>query len=113
MINKPELYLKAAQWAKIGMWKLDLLANQIYWDSVSKEIFEVPQDFIPTYGNGINTYIEGENKARIKFLFEKAVNEKISFEDKFQITTAKNNIKHIECICQVESIDGKATRLLG
>ncbi|MFV8342792.1 PAS domain S-box protein [Flavobacterium sp. XS2P39] len=113
MINKPELYLKAAQSAKIGVWKLDLLANQIYWDSVSKEIFEVPQDFIPTYGNGINTYIEGENKARIKFLFEKAVNEKISFEDKFQITTAKNNIKHIECICQVESIDGKATRLLG
>ncbi|MFV5701090.1 PAS domain S-box protein [Flavobacterium sp. XS2P12] len=113
MTNKPELYIKAAQSAKIGVWKLNLLTNQVYWDSVTKDILEVTQDFIPINGNGINFYTEGKNRDKIKFLIEKAINDGISFEDKFQIITAKNNIKYIECICQVESIDGKATQLLG
>ncbi|MFV5685573.1 PAS domain S-box protein [Flavobacterium sp. GB2R13] len=113
MTNMPELYLKAAQSAKIGVWKLNLLTDNVYWDSVTKDILEVPEDFKPINGNGINFYKEGENRDKIRLLIDKAINEGISFEDKFQIITAKNNIKYIECICQVELIDGKTTQLLG
>ena len=42
-----------------------------------------------------------------------AISKGIPFDDKFQITTAKNNIKYIECICQIEMIDGKPLHLLG
>jgi PAS domain S-box-containing protein len=42
-----------------------------------------------------------------------AISKGIPFDDKFQITTAKNNIKYIECICQIEMIDGKPAHLLG
>ena len=113
MINNPELYLKAAQSANIGVWKCNLLTNEVYWDTVTKDILEVPQDFNPISGDGINFYTEGENRDKIKFLMEKAINDGISFEDKFQITTAKNNIRYVECICQVEFVGGKATQLLG
>ena len=64
-------------------------------------------------GNGINFYTEGENRDKIKKHIETAISEGISFEDKFQITTAKNNVKHVECICQVEFKNGKPTQLLG
>ncbi|MFV8345343.1 PAS domain S-box protein [Flavobacterium sp. ZB4P13] len=113
MTDKLELYFKAAQSAKIGIWKMNLQTNDVYWDAVTKCILEVPEDFEPVNGNGINFYTIGENRDRIKVLIERAINEGIPFDDKFQITTAKNNIKYIECICQVETIDGKPANLLG
>ena len=113
MTDKLELYFKAAQSAKIGIWKMNLLTQDIFWDAVTKCILEVTEDFEPVNGNGINFYPEGENRDRIKFLIERAANEGISFDDKFQIITAKNNIKYIECICQVEVVDGKPINLLG
>ena len=113
MTDKLDLYFKAAQSAKIGIWKMNLLTNHIFWDAVTKCILEVSNDFEPVNGSGINFYTEGENRDRIKSRMESAMHQGISFEDKFQITTAKNNIRFIECICQVEIIDGKPVNLLG
>ena len=113
MTDKLDLYFKAAQSAKIGIWKMNLLTNHIFWDAVTKCILEVSDDFEPVTGSGINFYTEGENRDRIKSRIESAIHEGISFEDKFQITTAKNNIRFIQCICQVEIIDGKPVNLLG
>ena len=113
MTDKLELYFKAAQSAKIGIWKMNLETNHIFWDSVTKCILEVPEDFEPLFGSGINFYSAGANRERITMLIEKAMSQGISFEDKFEITTAKNNIKYVECICQVEFVDGKPLNLLG
>jgi PAS domain S-box-containing protein len=92
---------------------MNVETQHVTCDAVTKYILEVPEDFKPVNGNEINFYTEGENRNRIKMLIERAVNEGISFDEKFQITTAKNNIKYIECICQVEIIDGKPMNLLG
>ena len=92
---------------------MNLLTNHIFWDAVTKCILEVSDDFEPVNGSGINFYTVGENRDRIKSRIESAIQEGISFDDKFQITTAKNNIRYIECICQVEIIDGKPVNLLG
>lgn len=113
MTDKLDLYFKAAQSAKIGIWKMNLLTNHIFWDAVTKCILEVSDDFEPVNDSGINFYTVGENRDRIKSRIESAIQEGISFDDKFQITTAKNNIRYIECICQVEIIDGKPVNLLG
>ena len=47
MKNTLELYFKAAQSAKIGIWKMNLETNLVYWDAVTKRILEVPNDFNP------------------------------------------------------------------
>ena len=47
MTDKLELYFKAAQSAKIGIWKLDLHTNHVFWDTVTKSILEVSEDFEP------------------------------------------------------------------
>lgn len=113
MTNKPDLYFNAAQSAKIGIWKMNVDTEHIFWDAVTKDILEVPEDYKPLNGSGINFYTIGENRDRIKTLMEKAMFEGISFNDKFQITTAKNNIKYIECICQVEFTNGTPSILSG
>jgi PAS domain S-box-containing protein len=92
---------------------MNLETNHIFWDMVTKRILEVSDDFEPVYGSGISFYTAGTNRERITMLIDKAINEGISFEEKFEITTAKNNIKYVECICQVEFVDGKPCNLLG
>ena len=114
MTDKLELYFKAAQSAKIGIWKINLETNHVFWDSVTKCILEVGEEFEPVYGNALNFYTEGESRDRIKSMVCGAITEGISFDEKFQITTAKNNIKFIECICLVEkNSEGVPTNLLG
>ena len=113
MTNKLDLYFNAAQSAKIGIWKMNVDTEYIFWDAVTKDILEVPEDYKPLNGSEINFFNIGENRDRIKKLMQKAMCEGISFDDKFQITTAKNNIKYIECICQVEFTNGTASHLLG
>lgn len=113
MTDKLDHYFKAAQSAKIGIWKMNLLTDHVFWDAVTKCILEVPDDYEPVNGSGINFYTAGENRDRIKSRIESAIHEGISFDDKFQITTAKNNIRYIECICQVEIVDGKPVNLFG
>ncbi len=79
MTDKLELYFKAAQSAKIGIWKMNLETNHIFWDMVTKCILEVSDDFEPVYGSGINFYTPGPNRERIAMLVEKASSEGISF----------------------------------
>ncbi|WP_413997701.1 PAS domain S-box protein [Flavobacterium sp. W1B] len=113
MSNKLKLYLNAAKSAKIGIWELNLKKGSLYWDAVTRCILEVPEDFMPVQGSSIRFYTEGENRNRIKFLLDQAINEGIPFNDKFQITTDNNTIKYVECICQVAFKKGKPRRLLG
>ncbi|WP_367752014.1 PAS domain S-box protein [Flavobacterium sp. WC2430] len=113
MTNKHDIYIKAAESAKIGIWESNLESNSVYWDSITKCILEVPEDFQPINGDGIKFYSPGENRERIVALIEKAISDGISFNDKFQITTAKNNIKYVECICRTELKNNKVIRLLG
>lgn len=112
-MTKHKIYIEAAETAKIGIWESNLETDTVYWDSITKCILEVPKDFVPINGSGINFYTEGKNREKIRSLIQKATDHGISFIDKFQITTAKNNIKYVECICQVEVVDNKVTRLLG
>lgn len=113
MKNNQDIYIKAAEAAKIGIWESNLETNSIYWDSITKCILEVAEEFQPVYGDGINFYSPGKNREKITALLEKAIKTGSPFNDKFQITTAKNKIKYVECICRTEILNGKVVRLLG
>ncbi|UQD57427.1 PAS domain-containing sensor histidine kinase [Flavobacterium sp. K5-23] len=113
MTNKHEIYINAAKTAKIGIWEVNLETDQVYWDTVTKCILEVSEDFKPFRGYANNFFPEGEIREQFKMHIKKAIEEGISFEEKFQIITAKDNIKYVKCICRVEFKDTKATRIFG
>lgn len=113
MTNKLELYFKAAQSAKIGIWQMNLQTNSLYWDAVTKCIFEISEDLDPTIESAIDFFTKGESRDKVIRLFNAAIDEGVSYNDQFQITTAKNKTKYVESICQIEFYDGKPIRLLG
>ncbi|MFA9192284.1 PAS domain S-box protein [Flavobacterium sp. FZUC8N2.13] len=97
---------------EIGIWDVNLKTNTIFWDSKTKEIFEVSDSFIPDFKN-TSAFINRKNLIQLKTLIQKAAKNRIPIHGKFQITTAKKAIKFIECICQVDLIDNKHNRIYG
>jgi PAS domain S-box-containing protein len=113
MTNKHEIYINVAETAKIGIWEVNIETDQVYWDTVTKSILEIPENFKPYKGYADQFFPEGVIRDRYQLLIKRAKKEGISFEEKFQITTAKNNIKYVECICWVEFTNNTATRIFG
>lgn len=113
MTDKLEFNSIAEESTKIGIWELNVETNILYWDAVTRYIHEVSDDFIPKIESVFDFYAEGKCRDKIKRLTEKAILEGISFNDKFQIITAKNNIKYVESIGHIVFKDGKPSRLSG
>ncbi|CAN1510019.1 VicK Signal transduction histidine kinase [Flavobacteriaceae bacterium] len=94
-------YIEAAKYAKIGLWEINILTKEVYWDDVTKSIHEVDHDFVPTIENGIQFYHEGPIRKKIKKLLENAIQKGIPFKETFEINTAKKNNRFVEISGQI------------
>jgi hypothetical protein len=65
--------VKAASSAKIGIWKIDIKANAVYWDAVTKSILEVSKDFETIRGHAINFFSAGEIRMRFEIIIKKVI----------------------------------------
>lgn len=108
MINN---YIIAPEASTTGIWEINLENDSENWDYVVKQILEVPYAYVPRLGDGIQFFLDGTNRDRINFFISRATTEGKSFNEKFQINTYKQTIKHIECVCQVEIKNKKPTLL--
>ncbi|KDN56360.1 sensor histidine kinase [Flavobacterium seoulense] len=110
MKNKQEFCIKEI--FEIGIWEVNLKTNTLFWDTKTKELFEVAESFIPDYKN-LSNFINRKNLIDLKTLIQQATKYKIPIHGKFQITTANKTIKTLDCICQVDVIDDKPVRIYG
>lgn len=110
MKTKPDFYSIEA--LEIGKWDINLHTNTFFWDTKTKKIFEVSEFFIPDYKNTL-AFINRKNLIYLKLLIQQAAAQKTAVCGKFQITTAEQTIKHLECICQVEFTNTKISRIHG
>lgn len=112
MKNNREICSNTSEIFEIGIWDINLTEKSIFWDKKTKSLFEVQDYFKPNYKNSL-TFINRKNLIIFKTLIKKAAENKIPIFGKLQIITANKTIKHIECICQVESTDCEITRIYG
>ena len=63
-----ELLKKSQKVARIGGWEVDLVNGTIYWSQITKEIHEVPDDFVPDIAKAISFYKEGYSRDTISKL---------------------------------------------
>lgn len=113
MKNKLEHYIEAAKYAKIGLWEINLLTKEVYWDAVTKSIHEVDDDFVPTLENEIHFYREGQNRTRIKQLVENAIQNGRPYKETFEIISAKENTRFVEIIGQIVYKNGEIIKIRG
>ena len=86
-----EMLEAISQVGKVGGWELNLMLKTNSWSSVTKEIHEVEQDFVPDYYKAINFFREGEHRNSMTQLIQKAIKQGESFDAQLQVVTTKGN----------------------
>ena len=108
-----ELYTQTSNVARVGGWEIDLLRNKFTWTPVTKEIHEVPADFVPDLRTAINFYKVGEDHNTIVSLFTKAIEEGAPFDAELKIITAKGNERWVRTKGETKMVNGVYIRVYG
>lgn len=99
--------------ARIGAWEVDMLEGTLYWSPMTKEIHEVPEDFVPSLETGINFYKEGYSRERITELVQRGIELGSPWTEELQLVTAKG--REVWVVAKGEAVitDGTCVRLFG
>lgn len=99
--------------ARIGAWELNLVKQQIYWTTLTRELHEVDDNFVPTLENVLQFYKPGENQEIIKNAVNKAMKDGSPWDLELEMTTAKGRDIWVKAIGYAEFEQGKCKRLYG
>ena len=111
--REEELLSSALQVAKIGGWEVDLIANTIHWTDITREIHEVPEDFVPNLETGINFYKEGKSRETITKLIQRAIEHGESWDVELQLVTYTQKEIWVRAKGASEMVNGKCIRFFG
>lgn len=78
--------------ASIGSWEIDLEKKTAYWSSVTKQIYELPQDFVPQVESGLDFFVSAESQNTIRTATKLAIKNGQSYDLTLQIQTAKGKL---------------------
>lgn len=112
-IQKDRLLDEISEVSLNGGWELDVLTNKLTWTNVTKQIYEVPEDYEPELTTAINFYKQGESRKRIAEIFNDAITSGISRDGQFEIITAKGNHKWVRAKCAAEYAGEQIVRVYG
>ena len=77
--------------ARVGGWEVNMTENTVYWNRMTREIHEVPEDFVPDVTTGINFYKEGHSRERIQEVVARATKTGEPWNEELQIVTHQGN----------------------
>jgi PAS domain S-box-containing protein len=105
--------LKTNSVARIGVWEVDLINQQVFWSTVTKEIHQTDNDYIPSLENAIKFYKEGYSRNKITEVIANTIKNNTPWDEELQIVTAKGKDIWVRAIGQAEFINDKCIRLYG
>ena len=108
-----KLIKKTNELARIGVWEVDIQNNTLFWSDITKEIHEVAPDYIPVMQKAIAFYKRGSNRTKIAEYIQQLINTGKSYDDEFQIVTAKGNDRWVRAIGEAEFVDENCVRIYG
>lgn len=112
-IRVEQLLEKVYRLARIGGWEVNVRTGKLNWTAITKELHEVPADFIPTLETGIGFYKVGIHRDTITQVVNRAVAAGEPYDVELQIVTAKGNERWIRAIGEAEFREGECIRLYG
>jgi PAS domain S-box-containing protein len=103
----------AGHMAKVGYWEINLEDTTLFWSNVTRQIHEVPEDFIPVMEQGINFYREGHSRELITEVVGRSLSAGEPYDVELELVTARGNIKWVRAIGNTEFKDGRCIRAFG
>lgn len=74
--------------SRIGYWEIDLVNDVVYWSAMTKQVFEVADDFIPDLETAYSFYKAGEDREAISHAVDEAIKKGKSYDVELRIITA-------------------------
>ncbi|NQX31066.1 PAS domain S-box protein [Pedobacter boryungensis] len=107
------LLLKANQLARIGSWEIDRVTGIAYWSQITREIYEVPDDFVPGIDNWLSFYREGADRDYIAGKMAGTIATGQPCDAEVELVTAKGNTRWVRAIAEAEFRNGECIRVYG
>ncbi|WP_321288978.1 response regulator [uncultured Sunxiuqinia sp.] len=98
--------------ARVGGWELDIAANTVLWTEVTKEIHEVPSDYMPTLEEALDFFPKGSRCVLEKGI-RNAIDEGVGYNQELPLITANGRQIWIHTICKPIIEAGRCVRLRG
>jgi PAS domain S-box-containing protein len=108
-----QLLDKSNKLARIGSYELNYGTGVLYWNSIAKVIYEVPEDFKPTLERITEFYPPELSKEKTIKAYNDALEKGVPFDVETKIRTGKGNVRWVRLIGETEIINGKITKLYG
>ncbi|RDC56184.1 PAS domain S-box protein [Pedobacter chinensis] len=86
LIHTKNLLEETSSLSKIGGWELNLFDQKLFWSRVTREIYGVPEGFIPTKENAVEFYKPGESREKIVQAMEDCLNTGKDWDLELEIT---------------------------
>ncbi|GBF48544.1 PAS domain S-box [Leptospira ryugenii] len=113
MRKAKELLEQTNETARVGGWEYDLETKKLTWTSVTRDLHEVPEDYIPNVEDAILFYKEGEHRNRIQNLFQKLLLFGTAYDEEFIIVTYKGRERWVRATSQAYFENGVCKRVFG
>ncbi len=84
LFRTKEMLEETSAVAQVGGWEANMKTGKLFWSQSTREIHKIKSNFQPTFENALGFY-EGENEKRIRYLFDRAVQQGISFDEELQL----------------------------
>lgn len=116
-----ELELAKTRWvlektntlARVGGWEYDLRNNQIFWSSITREIFGLNHAFRPTPENHLSFFEEGESKTSITRALDRAIQMGEPWDLELKVVRGDGFSVWVRSIGKPDFRNGKCHRVLG
>ncbi len=99
--------------ARIGYWEVDLEKGVVYWSPITKELHEVPDDFMPDIQTAINFVKEGSSRDLITKVSDEAISHGTPYAVEVQLITAKGKELWAQAIGKTYFENGTCVRFYG
>ncbi|MBR7801230.1 ATP-binding protein [Undibacterium fentianense] len=99
--------------AQIGTWEVDFQHSLVTWSSITKEIHEVPTDFVCTVDEAIQFYKEGKDRQLVSQLVQEAIQNGSPFDTELRIVTMKQRERWVRIVGTCQFNGAECERMYG
>lgn len=108
-----ELLEQTSKVAKIGAWEYEVEKNLVTWSALTREIFQVGQDFVPTIDNWFSFYKDESIRAKVLAAFQDCVVNGTPVHIDATITITNQEEIWIRIIAKADFENGRTSRVMG
>lgn len=84
LFNTKEMLEETSLVAQVGGWEANMKTGKLFWSQSTREIHKLQDGLQPTFETAFEFY-KGKSKERIKYLFNRAIQQGITFDEELQL----------------------------